>query len=128
MSKNETLTARQRRAVAALVSEPTVARASGASGVSRATLYRWLNEPSFEAVLTRAQGDALRESVARLSGLMLASLGELAKTLTQSPNPALRLRAADIALRHVLGLLEYADVERRLRALEERAEADGEKP
>lgn len=126
MSKNGTLTARQRRAVAALVCEPTVARASGASGVSRATLYRWLNEPCFEAALTRAQGDALRESVARLSGLMLASLGELARAL-QSPNAALRLRAADIALRHVLGLLEYAEVERRLRALEERAEADGEK-
>lgn len=127
MSESETLTARQRRAVAALVSEPTIARASGASGVSRATLYRWLNVPSFEAALTRAQGDALRECVARLSGLMLASLGELSKTLTQSTNAALRLRAADVALRHVLGILEYADVERRLRALEAREEARGER-
>lgn len=122
MSENETLTKRQRRALAALVSEPTVERASVSAGVSRATLYRWLKEPSFDAALTRAQGDVLRESTARLSGLMLASLGELAKVLTESHYPALRLRAADICLRHSLAILNYAELERRLSALEAQGE------
>ena len=43
-SQDETLTARQYQAVAALLSEPTIGKAATAAGVPVRTLYTWLHE------------------------------------------------------------------------------------
>jgi len=130
MGKNDTpngtlakLSSRQRRAVAALVSEPTLAEAARAAGVSRKTLYRYLSERGFREALAEAQGDVLRLSGARVAGLLSRSLDVVGEKLCASVGSA-PLHAAGLVIRHGTALLEYASLEERVRALEEKAERD----
>jgi hypothetical protein len=59
MSENESekreLTVKQIKAIEALLSQPTTATAAKAAGVSQATLFRWLNDPTFAAAYRSAR-------------------------------------------------------------------------
>jgi hypothetical protein len=128
MGDNDTLgelSVRQRRAVAALLSEPTVAAAAKVAGVSRKTLYRYLAAPTFRAALAERQGDVLRMSAARLAGMLSQALDVVGLDLGAGVAGDMRLRAAGLVLRHVASLLEYASLEERVRSLEERANRSG---
>ena len=121
------LTQRQKRAIAALLSEPTVQAAADLADVSRATLYRYLGAPAFQEALSRAQGEVLHMSTARLAGLLSRALDELGDVLDSGRNASARQRAAATVLQHVTGLLEFADLAGRIEVLEqaERKKADG---
>ena len=56
----DTITARQEKAITALLNEPTIAKAAEASGVGERTLYRWLAEPAFSRVFRRTHREAFR--------------------------------------------------------------------
>ncbi len=63
------LSAAQRRAIEALLSEASIEAAATASGVPRRTLHRWLAEDvAFTAALRAAQDRAIDAAVSRLSG------------------------------------------------------------
>ncbi len=79
---SENLTPRKRRALAALLTEPTVKAAATRAGVSRETVYKYLGDSEFQAALAVAQSSALRGVVARLVGLLGRALDVLATDLT----------------------------------------------
>lgn len=119
MSENDTLTAKQRRALAALLSEPTVKDAASKAGVSRKTLYRYLSEPAFQDALTGWQHQVLRGTSARLAGLLQKALDVIALDMEPGVDGGIQLRAAGLVLRHVAGLTEFVGLEERVRVLEE---------
>src|SRR5688572_19820749 len=59
------LTAKQGRAVEALLREPNATRAAAVAGVNERTLRRWSKEPVFRSVVLRAR----RESYGQAIGL-----------------------------------------------------------
>lgn len=121
-SQNE-LSLRERRAVAALLSAPTVKEAARQAGVSRKTLYTYLARPQFAAALSEARAEARRLSAARLDGLLTEALDVIGADMSAGAGAQYRLRAAGLIVRYAAGLQEYLELEGRVSALEARAKA-----
>jgi hypothetical protein len=93
------LRGKKEKAVLALMQEPTVAKAAAQTGISRATLFRWLKDPKFN--------DRLMEARVQASNMALLNLSELSGRATQvlreimdepNVNPRARVAAARTAL------------------------------
>ncbi len=119
MADNGRISTKQRRAIAALLSTPTIGAAAATAEIGERTLATWLSDPVFRAELTAAEDAAVDEAVRQL----VASSGAAVETmmgLLNDPKPAIRLRAADALLNHLLKLRELRNLESRLAALEGR--------
>jgi hypothetical protein len=95
----------------------TIAAAAEAAGVSRPTVYAWIDHvPAFAAALNRARAEQHEAIRAELRGLMTSAVRTL-RELVESPAipPAVRLRAALAVLESVgsepIGPTDPADVE-----------------
>ena len=122
MQQNRTLPSKQRKAVAALLTEPNATAAAKAAGVSRDTLYRWLADASFQAALRDAEAGA----IAAVSRSLVRLAEQAATTLDRAmTDPAAasstKVRAADVILARMLQLREGAVLEERVRELERHA-------
>ena len=125
------LTAAQRRAIEALLSEPSIEAAAEASGVGRRTLHRWLaDDVAFTAALRAAQDRAIDAAVSRLAG----SAGDAVDVLVSIANDkaergATRVSAARALLDGVLRMVELRDLASRVASLESRLTTgkDGER-
>jgi len=120
MAENGNLSARQQRAIAALLTSKSVAEAAASAKVGERTLYRWLAEDrAFRAALLAAEGDLLATTTRRLLGLQGQALEALEYLLTRGESEGVRLRAAQVALELSLKLRELTCIEQRLQALEQ---------
>lgn len=121
MASNGKLTYKQRKAIAALLSEPTVQRAAEKAGVGERTLHRWLDENlRFQEGLTLAESRAIDKATRRLVILQDEAIQTIEEIMTDDNAPAsTRLRAATSVLDYLLKLRELRNVEQRLAALEE---------
>jgi hypothetical protein len=120
--EEDVLSAAQHRAVLALLERPTVAKAANSAGVHRATLYKWLKEPDFQAVYREARREALRLTTARLqqiSGEAVEALREIVGDRSQQG--ATRVGAARCILDYAAKMTEIEDFGERLARLEERS-------
>lgn len=126
------LTARQARAIAALVAHPSQQEAAEAAGVGLRTLERWLAEDgTFQAALLAAEGVLIDEAARRLLKLQQAAIDHIESILVAELTPAaIKLRSAIAILEFGLKLRELRNVESRLAALEQlvagKEETEGE--
>lgn len=117
--KTDNLTAKQRRALDALLSGLTKAQAAAAAGVTVRTLARWRADDAFDDALRDATHAATRDAAVRLAGMMDKSLTVIGGMLDDDDTTAsVRLRAALATIDAHLRLLEVTDVLERLEALE----------
>ncbi len=122
MGTDDGLTPKQRRAVAALLTTGDVAAAAKEAGCGKVTLYRWMKQPAFLAVVREAEASALDELSRMLVRLGRTAAGTLAKAMGDSATPAAtRVRAADAVLGRLLQLRELATLEARVAELERAA-------
>ncbi len=103
MQKTKTLSQKQHRALAALMSSPNLSAASVAAGVSRASLARWLRE---DAEFGKQYRSLRRQSYSQTTALLTSISGLAVKCLADiitnpSEPPTSRVNAA-------LGLLRLA--------------------
>lgn len=125
MQENRTLSAKQRRAIAALLTEPDMTAVAKAAGVSRDTLYRWLADAPFQAAVRDAEAGAIAavsRSLVRLAERAAATLdGAMTDPAAASST---KVRAADIVLARLLQVRELVVLETRVAELEARYAAD----
>ncbi len=114
---SEKLTRKQEQAVAALLSETTVAAAAERPGVNEATLYRWLKQDDFKAAFRAARREVVEKAIAQLQQSSWAASATLLKLLA-SASDSVRLRAAMAILDQANKGVEQLDFEERLSALE----------
>ena len=76
------LTTNQRKALAALLAEPTVRDAAKRAGLGETTLYRYLRDPDFTAELRQRQDEILTATTSALAGLSQDAIGALGEALT----------------------------------------------
>jgi hypothetical protein len=112
----------------ALACGATMEAAAEKAGVSRATAYRRLQDPEFRSRLQEIRSDMVN----RAAGTLTAAATEAIKTLlslqqTTVPH-ATRLGAARSILEIGIKMREVADLDERLKALEERMAKEGQGP
>ena len=118
----ENLTRRQELAIAALLSEPTVAAAAEKADVSEVTLWRWQKQPAFLAAYRLARREAMEKATAFLQHSAWAATTTLVRLLGAG-SESVRLRAATAILDQANKGLELLDHEERLATLEELVES-----
>ncbi len=116
------LSAKQRRALEALLTTGEVLAAAQVAGVTRETLHRWLRQPQFLSAVRAAEAQALDDLSRVLVRLGRTAAGTLAKAMSDPATPAsTRVRAADATLGRLLQLRELATLEARVAELERAA-------
>ena len=97
-NKNSSLKIRQQETLPILASAASITEAARLSNVSRRTLTRWLKDEDFRKQLSQIHEESAELARVKLQGLMLQAASVLEDTL-HDPNPALRFRAAQSAIR-----------------------------
>lgn len=113
------LTPRQRRAIAALLTERDIKTAALAAGVGYRSLIRWLDDPLFRAELAGAEGATIDAATRRLLALQAPAIDTIEQTMSDPANTAwLKLKAAQAIVDYSIKLRELRNVEQRLADLE----------
>ena len=113
---------RQQKALAILVSMPTVEKAAVKIGVNPKTVWAWLKNPEFRAELDRLRTGVVTDAIDRIKASAVAAVGALQLEMAQGKG-ASRVSAAKTLLDYVLGLRELDDVTDRLKRVEVLLEA-----
>ena len=113
------LTAKQERAIAALLSESSIAAAAVQVGVTERTVYRWLDEPTFSEAYRQARQQVVQQALVRVQALTSNAVRVLEAVMTEdSVPPGTRLAAAKVALEYAVKAVELEDLASRLARLE----------
>ena len=119
---NETerkLTLKQEKALACLLSEPTIEAAAKAAKVSKTILYEWLKQPEFKAALDAAKHLLFGDGLATLKASMQEGVEALRAALKdEEATVANKITAATKLIELALKSHETMEVEARLQALE----------
>ena len=91
------LTDKQRRAIAGLLTEPTIQCAAARAGIGERTLRRWLDATDFRAAVTEASRQRLSEAIGRLRAVAAEAVETLRAAL-QDDVTSNRIRAATVLL------------------------------
>jgi hypothetical protein len=93
--------------------------AAASAGVAERTIYRYLNDPAFQAELAKAEGRSIDEATRQLLKLQDEAIAVFLQVLSDKKIAAgVRLRAAQSILDYLLKLRELRNIEQRLAALE----------
>ena len=111
------LTTRQLRLLEALVRDPNVLKACESVEVSRATAYRWMEEPTFKAELERQRDAVLTTAMAGVKAQSVRAAEELAGLLGTKDERLRRMVCNDVLTRS-MKVREMEEFERRLVAVE----------
>jgi hypothetical protein len=116
-SKPGRCTPKQARAIDALLTEGGIDAAAKVAGVSRVTLWRWLQDETFCNQLKQAESERIGATIRRLTSLSDSAVSTLQAAMDNGKTSE-QIRAADIVLARMLQLRELHDLEARVAALE----------
>jgi hypothetical protein len=110
---------KQQAAVLALLNTRSIEEAATAAVVPVRTLYRWLQDPDFDAAYRDAKRASYGQGVARLHQMCSAAASTLGKVMVDAKTPpATKVRAADSILNQTAKAIQIEDIEARLAELE----------
>jgi hypothetical protein len=120
---------KKEQAIVALLAHRTIEEAARAIDIVPNTLQRWMKEPEFDTAYRAAKRAAFGQAIGRLHHLSSAAVTTLGKVMLEPGTPpATRVRAADSILDHTIKAIENEDMEARVSALEQAADASGRGP
>jgi hypothetical protein len=123
-ARDDGLTPRQERALAALLSEPTVEKAAAKAGVGYRTLKGWLAQPAFLSAWRAARRRVVEEAVVVLQKLTTAAAVALGEVVTNKRAKAAdRVRAAVAIFDREAKAAERTDLQEQLDELRARLDA-----
>lgn len=123
MDEPKRLTAKQVKAMEALLDGANVQDAAERAGVNRKTVGRWLQDAHFWKIYQVNSRTSLELAARRLTGKLDGAVDIVASVMEDDEAPAgVRLRAAQQVIDGSLKLLEVTDIQERIAALEARLE------
>jgi hypothetical protein len=84
VNHHEPLTAKQEKAIAALLSEPTMKSAAQLVKVSEITIIRWLHEDAFKEAYREARREATKQTIARLQQASSEAVDTLCEVISSN--------------------------------------------
>lgn len=113
------MTARQQRALTALLSTPSKAAAARAAGISDRTLRDYLADPTFRAAYEKAFGDMVEDATQQAKQSLSPAISTLREIVEDKEEDAqARISAARAILSNAIKLIETTDILTRLSELE----------
>lgn len=114
------LSAKQERALQAVISHATLKGAAEAAGVSETTLWRYMKCPAFERRLRQTQGRALAHAAVRVQHAAGEAVSVLYEIMTGADAPPVaRLSAARFVFENSFRLGEIDELKKQLEELHE---------
>lgn len=117
MIKNDQISEKKAKAIELLMQSCSPGEAADAAGVSRVTVYRWLKNPDFQAVLSERKNDLLEAAARKLAGNLDKAIDVLADLLG-SKQPNVKRLTAGMIIDYSAKFNEMQDIEKRIKALE----------
>ena len=113
------ITAKQEKAIAALIAEPTIRDAAAKSGITEQTLYRWLKDEGFNAEYMRVRRDAVHQSIARMQSATCEAVETLRAVMKdEKARGSERVSAAKAIIDFAYKGIDLEDFAARLSAIE----------
>ncbi len=112
------LTAKQEKAIAALLSTSTIKEAAEACGLTTVTLWRWFQLTEFAAAWRVARRQVVENAITRLQTTASEAVETLKRNLTCG-NEAVEVRAASLIIEQAVKGVELVDLQARVERLEE---------
>lgn len=105
-------------AIAALITENSIAAAARTAGIGETTLLRWLRDRDFQCAYRAARRQVVESAVAQLQQATGEAVAALRRNLSEG-SPASQVAAARVILEQAIKATEVMDIAERLEALEE---------
>lgn len=118
MHKTAGISAKQTRAVSALLTNAKIEAAAAVCGVSVRTLYQWLRQDTFRVALKTAQAAVIEHAQNRLITGQAAALDTLEELMQRAESESVRRQAALDWLTLLIRYREIGEFEDRLTTLE----------
>lgn len=115
------LTRKQEQAIVALLEHGTVQAAAEACGLTRGTLWRYLQDEAFSTAYRAARREVVGGAINRLQSLMNRAVETLERNL-DCKDASVEVRAAHLVLEHALKGGELAEMQQRLEQIEKMLE------
>lgn len=124
------MTAKQVAFLQSMLEQSTISKAAEAAGISRETAYRYLKDPSFQAELSKRQGECINNTVRFLQG-KLAFCSETLIQIVENPEAAdqVKINAINAVFANCKAMIEAAaniEALERLARIEKQMEEMGE--
>jgi len=119
------LTAKQHKALTALIENPTLAKAAEASGIGERTLRRYMDDPAFAQAFRKARRESFTHAISMASHYSAHAIQTLGRTMTdQTTSAQTRVSAAKAILTFGRESIELDDLAARVETLERLSEQD----
>ena len=120
MKDSSKMSLNQEKVIAGLLSQPTIALAAGKSGVSEATIYRWLREDvHFKDAYQAARKEVVSHAIVQAQKSANNAVNCLISVMNDPEAPAsARVTASRVTLDFALRGLEVEDLDARIGVLE----------
>ncbi len=123
------LSNRQEKALAALIVETSIEKASVACGIPQRTIYQWLERPEFSMAYRRARREAFAHAMSIAQRYSPHAIQTLVKIMADnSTASASRVAAATALLKFSRDSIELDDLSQRIEALERDIKIREEEP
>ena len=111
----------------ALLTEPSISRATKKAGISRSTAYRYLDNALFMQELNKAKSECISNTIRYLQG-NLSSCSEELMRIIQNPKTAdqVRINAINTVFANCKNLIDTFEVAERLQRIEEQLQVKRE--
>jgi hypothetical protein len=123
MKPKSSISARQEKALAALLTEVTIETAAKNAGVTDVTMWRWMREPEFRRRYQEARRQIVEEAVGLMQRASKRAVATLVKNL-DCGNPSVEVRSAQVILEQSFKGVELLELEARMSFLEEHMPAE----
>jgi hypothetical protein len=113
------ISGKQKKVIAALLSERTITAAAKLSGVGERTIYTFMQADNFRAALRAAESELLNSAVRRLATGQVAALDSLSLLIAKAKHESTRRQASVDWLNLFLRFNDVKNIDERLTALEQ---------
>lgn len=117
--KEQNINSKQEKAIAALLTEPTIKLAAKKTGIGETTLYRWMQEETFDKAYKEARKKALDQTIFRLQQTTTDAVQTLKDVMVDKESPASsRVTAAKTVLEMSFKAYELQDLASKIEDME----------